>query len=33
MLVGEGAKLWARSQNIEEVPDEFLKTGKILLTN
>ena len=29
MLVGEGAKLWARENNIEEVDDDFLKTGTI----
>ena len=27
MLVGDGAKLWARNNNIEEVGDDFLKTG------
>jgi len=32
MLVGEGAKTWARSQNIEEASDEYLKTGKLYFT-
>jgi hypothetical protein len=31
MLVGNGARLWARENGIEEVDDEFLKTGKTKL--
>ena len=29
MLVGEGAKLWAIDNNLEEVDDDFHKTGII----
>jgi len=29
MLVGEGARIWAREHNLEEVTDDFLKTGKL----
>ena len=28
MLVGDGARKWARDRNIEEVEDDYLKTGK-----
>ena len=31
MLVGDGAKLWARNNNIEEVSDDFLKTGVFII--
>lgn len=27
MLVGAGARIWAREHNITEVSDDFLKTG------
>lgn len=27
MLVGQGARQWARENGIEEVDDDFLKTG------
>lgn len=27
MLVGQGARQWAREKGIDEVDDEFLKTG------
>lgn len=30
MLVGQGAQSWARTNNIEMVDDDFLKTGKQL---
>ena len=29
MLVGNGARIWAREKGLEEVDDEFLKTGTI----
>lgn len=31
MLVGEGARIWAREQNLEEVTDDYLKTGNFKL--
>lgn len=31
MLVGDGAKKWAIDNNLEEVDDDFLKTGYWLL--
>lgn len=33
MLVGEGAKLWAIDNKLEEVDDNFHKTGKPYFLN
>lgn len=31
ILVGDGARIWAREHNIPEVDDNYLKTGNLLI--